>query len=154
MGDVSLLSEEKRPFVVGTTAFGIGHLAYLAAFVPRRRRDPRLVDDRGAQTLAAVWAVSSPVMAWHARRQGVAPVIATYSALLTSMVVAATRLDEGQRPAARRLIAAGALLFLASDSTLGLRKFVLSDPSPLVEGAVMATYTGAQLLISEGVSRL
>jgi uncharacterized membrane protein YhhN len=154
VGDVSLLSEEKRQFTVGTAAFGVGHLAYLAAFVPRRRREQRLVDDRGAQTLAGVWAVSAPMMAWHARRSGVAPVVATYSALLTSMVVAATRLDSGQRPAARRLIAAGALLFLASDSTLGLRKFVLDEPSPLVEGAVMATYTGAQFLISEGVSRL
>ncbi len=154
VGDVSLLGEEKRPFVVGTAAFGVGHLAYLAAFVPRRRREQRLVDDRGAQTLAGVWAVSAPMMAWHARRSGVAPVVATYSALLTSMVVAATRLDRSQSPAARRLIAAGALLFLASDATLGLRKFVLDEPSPLVEGAVMATYTGAQLLISEGVSRL
>ena len=31
---------------------------------------------------------------------------------------------------------------------------MLDDPNPLVEGAVMATYTGAQLLISEGVGRL
>ena len=58
------------------------------------------------------------------------------------------------RPAARRLVAAGALTFLASDSILGLRKFVLPDPDPRLEGAVMATYTTAQLLISEGAGRL
>jgi uncharacterized membrane protein YhhN len=93
-------------------------------------------------------------MAWDARRDGVAGVVATYSVLLTSMAVAATRLGSEQAPVARRLIAAGALTFLASDATLGVRKFVLDDPNPLVEGAVMATYTTAQLLISEGVGRL
>ncbi|RHW26568.1 lysoplasmalogenase [Nocardioides immobilis] len=154
VGDVALLSEERKPFVAGTTAFGVGHLAYLAAFVPRRRREPALVADPRARTLAAVWAVSSPMVAWNARRSGMAPVVATYSALLTSMVVAATRLDPAQPPAGRRLLAAGALLFLASDSTLGLRKFVLDDPSPWVEGAVMASYTSAQLLLSEGAGRL
>ena len=70
------------------------------------------------------------------------------------VVLATTRLDAAQKPAARRLIAAGALTFLASDSILGFRKFVLDDPHPVVEGAVMATYTGAQLLLSEGAGRL
>ncbi len=154
VGDVGLLSEEKKPFVIGTTGFGIGHLAYLAAFVPRRRREPRLDRDPRARALTALWATSAPVMAWHARRSDVAPVVAVYSATLTAMVVAATRLDRSESAAGRRLVAAGALLFLASDATLGLRKFVLADPSPLMEGAVMASYTGAQLLISEGVGRL
>ncbi|WP_183094719.1 lysoplasmalogenase [Nocardioides stalactiti] len=154
VGDVSLLSEEKKPFAVGTTAFGLGHLAYLAAFVPRRRREPGLVADPRARTLALVWATSAPLMAWNARRAGVAAVVAPYSAVLTSMVVAATRLDASTSTAGRRLVAAGALTFLASDSTLGMRKFVLDDPSPLVEGAVMATYTSAQFLISEGAGRL
>ena len=117
-------------------------------------------------------------------RDGVAPLVATYSALLTSMAIAATRLDSAQAMTGRRLVAAGALTFVASDATLGLRKFVLDDPRPLpdlasggrggrrlslstssprrsetdqrqwMEGAVMATYTAAQFLISEGAGRL
>jgi uncharacterized membrane protein YhhN len=154
VGDVGLLSEERKPFVVGTTGFGVGHLAYLAAFVPRRRREPRLDRDPRARALAALWATSAPAVAWHARRSEVAPVVAAYSVTLTAMAVAATRLDDSESTSGRRLIAAGALLFLASDATLGLRKFVLPDPSPRLEGAVMASYTGAQLLISEGVGRL
>ena len=31
---------------------------------------------------------------------------------------------------------------------------MLDDPSPFLEGAVMATYTAAQFLISEGAGRL
>lgn len=154
VGDLGLLSEEKKPFVVGTAGFAAGHAAYLAAFVPRRRREPSLAQDPRARALAALWATTAPVMSWQARREGVAPVVAAYSASLISMVIAATRLDPAEKPAARRLIAAGALTFLASDSILGLRKFVLDDPDPRMEGAVMATYTGAQLLISEGVGRL
>lgn len=154
VGDVGLLSEERKPFVVGSTGFGLGHLAYLAAFVPRRRQEPTLAQDPRSRALLALWATSAPLMAWRSRRDGVAPVVATYSATLVAMVVAATRLDAAERPAARRLIAAGALTFLASDSVLGVRKFVLTDPDPRIEGAVMATYTGAQLLISEGVGRL
>jgi uncharacterized membrane protein YhhN len=154
VGDVALLSEEKRPFVVGTTGFGLGHLAYLAAFVPLRRDQPGVVGDPRARALGLLWATTAPVMAWNARRDGVAPVVLTYSALLTSMAIAATRLDPAHPAAGRRLVAAGALTFFASDATLGLRKFVLDDPSPLVEGAVMATYTAAQLLISEGAGRL
>lgn len=154
VGDLGLLSEEKKPFVVGTAGFAAGHAAYLAAFVPRRRREPSLAQDPRARALAALWATTAPVMSWQARREGVAPVVAAYSASLIAMVIAATRLDPAEKPAARRLIAAGALTFLASDSILGLRKFVLDDPDPRMEGAVMATYTGAQLLISEGVGRL
>ncbi|KAA1427983.1 lysoplasmalogenase [Nocardioides antri] len=154
VGDVALLGEERRPFVVGSAAFGVGHLAYLAAFVPRRRRDPRLVDDPRTRALGALWATTSPVVAWRARHTGVAPVVAAYSASLVSMVVAATRIDRSESPAGRRLVAAGALLFLASDTTLGLRKFVLADPDPRIEGAVMASYTAAQLLLSEGAARL
>ncbi len=154
VGDVALLSEQRTPFVVGTAGFGVGHLGYLTAFVPLRRDRPRLVSDPRARALVALWAMTAPVMARAARRDGVAPVVATYSALLTSMAVAATRIDPAQAPGARRLVTAGALTFLASDATLGLRKFVLEDPSPLVEGAVMATYTAAQFLLSEGAGRL
>ena len=154
VGDVALLSEHRRPFVVGTAAFGAGHLAYLAAFAPRGRAQPPPVRDPRARALAALWAATAPVMAWDARRDGVAGTVATYSALLTSMAVSATRLDADQPAAARRLIAAGALTFLASDATLGMRKFVLDEPSPVVEGVVMATYTAAQVLLSEGASRL
>ncbi|HWJ80898.1 MAG TPA: lysoplasmalogenase [Nocardioides sp.] len=154
VGDVALLSERRTPFLVGTAAFAAGHGAYLAGFVPRDRHDVRLVDDPRARVLAGVWAASAPVVAWRARKSGVGPAVAGYSLLLTSMAVAATRLDPSLPASGRRLAAGGALLFLASDSLLGLRKFVLDDPSPALEGAVMATYTSAQLLLSEGAARL
>lgn len=153
VGDVALLSERRGPFLVGSSAFGVGHLAYLAGFTRHARGDRRLAQDPRARAIAATWAATVPVVAWRARAEGVAPVVVGYSALLTAMTVAANRLDPAATGSASGLIGAGGLLFLASDSTLALRKFVLDDPSPLVEGAVMATYTAAQALLSEGAAR-
>ena len=52
-----------------------------------------------------------------------------------------------------RLTAAGAVLFMVSDTLLGFRKFVLTDAPPALETGVMATYTAAQFLLSEGAAR-
>ncbi len=154
VGDVALLSERRRPFVIGTTGFAAAHAAYVTGFARRRTTSSRLVDETPARALAGLWAATAPVMAWNARREGVAPVVATYSAALTSMVVSATRLDPSVPASTRRIAAAGGLLFLLSDSTLGFRKFVLDDPPPAMEGTVMATYTAAQFLLSEAAARL
>ena len=47
----------------------------------------------------------------------------------------------------------GALLFMLSDSVLGTRKFLLKNAPARVESVVMATYTAAQFLLSEGAAR-
>ena len=73
--------------------------------------------------------------------------------MLATMVVAATHLDPTLSPASRRLTAAGAGMFMLSDTLLGIRKFVLADPPAGLETAVMATYTTAQFLLSEGAAR-
>ena len=73
--------------------------------------------------------------------------------MLAAMVVRATHLDPTLSPASRRLTAAGAGMFMLSDTLLGVRKFVLTDPPPALETAVMATYTTAQFLLSEGAAR-
>ena len=48
----------------------------------------------------------------------------------------------------------GAALFLASDTILGLQKFVLRRKVPALETAVMATYTAGQGLIAAGSTAL
>ena len=42
---------------------------------------------------------------------------------------------------------------MLSDTMLGVRKPALPDPAPALESAVMATYTTAQFLLSEGAAR-
>ena len=47
----------------------------------------------------------------------------------------------------------GTALFLVSDLTLGVNKFVLNDRQPRLGGVVMATYTAGQGLIAIGVAK-
>ena len=155
VGDVALLSEERRPFLTGTAGFAVGHGAYVTGFARLKSRRTRLTDGKAARALAGVWALTAPTMALNAARRdrALGLPVAAYSATLTSMAVSATRLDPSVPPAARRFAAAGALTFLLSDSLLGVRKFLLDEPPPALEAAVMATYTTAQFLLSEAAQR-
>ena len=76
-----------------------------------------------------------------------------YATMLAAMAAAANYLDTDLSPASRRLTAAGAGLFMLSDTMLGMRKFVFTDPPAALETGVMATYTAAQFLLSEGAAR-
>ncbi|MDQ6641541.1 MAG: lysoplasmalogenase [Actinomycetota bacterium] len=154
-GDVALLGEGTRVFAAGTGSFGLAHLAYVWGLRSRADSSRSLLARPGTKALLGMWLVSTPVMARGAARTDpvLALAVSGYASLLTAMAANALRLDATMPVAARRLIAAGALLFLASDTMLGLRKFVLTDPPPALESLVMATYTGAQLLFSEGAAR-
>ncbi|WP_203337756.1 lysoplasmalogenase [Nocardioides limicola] len=152
VGDVALLSEDRGRFRIGAGAFAVGHLAYISGFTGLRRHDSGPWQERPARALAGVWAVTAPAVIRRARGEGLAMPVAGYSLVLTSMVVTATRLDETVSARTRRRAAAGALLFLASDSILSARRFLVHDPPALMEGVVMATYTAGQFLLSESAA--
>lgn len=154
-GDVLLLGHGERAFAAGATSFGLGHVAYLTGFRARRDRRTPLRANRVARGLAASWVLSGPVVAAaaarHDRRLG-ATVLA-YSALLSGMAAAAAHLDPALPRDARALTAAGGALFVASDAVLGARTFLRPGAAARWESVVMATYTGAQLLLAEGAAR-
>ncbi len=153
-GDVALLGSGTKPFLVGAGSFALGHTAYVSGFL--RHQDPQpIAAARAPRAVATSWLVSGPALALLAGRQhrelGI-PVLA-YAAGLAAMVATATHLDPALPRSARALTAAGAGLFLVSDTVLGVRKFALTDPSPGLERVVMATYTAGQLLLSAGAAR-
>lgn len=153
-GDVALLGHGTRLFLVGTGSFAVGHLAYLSGFVSQRSSTPLSTDPR-ARAVVASWALSAPALALMAQRQRRelgGPVLG-YATMLAAVVVSATHLDPSLSPTSRRMTAAGAGLFMVSDTLLGIRKFVLIDPPAGLETTVMATYTAAQFLLSEGAAR-
>jgi uncharacterized membrane protein YhhN len=153
-GDVALLGHGTVPFLAGTGSFAVGHLAYLSGFLRHRSSAP-VTTDLQARAVVGSWALTAPLMALMARRQQRqlgGPVLG-YATMLAAVVVSATHLDPGLSPASRRLTAAGAGLFMLSDTLLGVRKFVLTDPPAGLETAVMTTYTAAQFLLSEGAAR-
>jgi uncharacterized membrane protein YhhN len=154
-GDVALLKHGTTPFVVGAGFFAVGHASYLTGFRRNGRPPAQAVRASAPRAIAATWLVSGPVLAVAAGRheKALGPAVLAYSAFLATMAAAATQLRPGIPPAARRATAAGAALFMLSDTVLGARKFLLHGDNPRLESLVMATYTTGQLLLSEGAAR-
>jgi uncharacterized membrane protein YhhN len=150
-GDLFLMGDGSSAFLKGSGSFAVGHAAYISGFLANRSKTPR----PGPKAIGALWAVSAPGMVFGAGRldKRLAPAIAGYSGMLAGTVAAATQLDPALPKSARRATIAGAALFMLSDSILGTRKFLLKNPPPRLESAVMASYTAAQFLLSEGAAR-
>lgn len=155
-GDVLLLGHGTEAFAAGAGSFGVGHVSYIQGFRKLRRRDRRLVDAPVARSAAALTLAVGPVVAYGAAKQEpvLAPAVVGYMALLASMWANAGNLDPALSHRGRAFTLAGATLFTASDTMLGIRKFVWKNPPERLESAVMATYTLAQFLLSEGALAL
>ncbi len=154
-GDVALLGSSEKAFLGGVGSFFGAHLAYIATFAARRDR-ARTSEHRGPKAAMLLWLTTAPVMsaaAWRQDRDLAGPV-AAYSTALAAMFATATLLDPRLSRRGRRAVAAGAALFLTSDTLLGAQKFLLPEENPRLEVAVMATYTAAQGLIAAGATAL
>ncbi|MDZ7688782.1 MAG: lysoplasmalogenase [Halobacteriales archaeon] len=140
VGDVTL-----HWFVVGLTAFLVGHVFYAVGFFTRAR-------------VTRLGLVSSVPFAVYALVVGtflitallgdgdtelVVPV-AVYLAVVTTMAWSAVLTGN------RRAVA-GSLLFVASDTVLSWNMFV--EPLPFSGAIVMVTYYSAQYLIASSVER-
>lgn len=155
-GDVLLLGHGTEAFAAGAGSFGVGHISYISGFRKLRRRNRRLIDSPIARSAAALTLTVGPVVAYGAAKEEpvLAPAVVGYMSLLASMWAHAGNIDPAHSAQGRALTLAGATLFTASDTMLGIRKFVWKDAPDRLESAVMATYTLAQLLLSEGALAL
>lgn len=155
-GDVLLLGHGTEAFAAGAGSFGVGHLAYIKGFRQLRRRNRRLVDAPVARAAAGLTMTVGPVVARGAAKEepALAPAVVAYMSLLASMWAYAGNIDGVRSKRGRALTLAGATLFTASDTMLGIRKFVWTNAPDRMESAVMATYTLGQFLISEGALAL
>jgi uncharacterized membrane protein YhhN len=150
-GDLALMAHGTTPFAVGSGSFAVGHTAYITGSLRNRGKTVQ----PGPKAVGALWAATAPGMAFGAYRQEkvLGPAIAGYSGMLAGMVAAATQLSPDLPRSARRATILGAGLFMLSDSILGTRKFLWTNAPDRVESVVMATYTAAQFLLSEGAAR-
>jgi uncharacterized membrane protein YhhN len=150
-GDVALMGPGKRSFLAGVGSFFAAHTAYILGFASARG-SLHDADLTGTKAAAGVWAVTAPVMSFAAGRKDPAlrGPIAAYSAILSTMFATSTLLDPDVPVRARRTLVVGTSLFLASDTILGLREFVLPGDDPRLDAVVMATYATGQGLIAAG----
>lgn len=142
IGDVSLGMPGGLGFLIGLGFFFLAHVAYLALFlnaIALRRLPPR---NWALVVLAALvwWAGFLALLAPHAGTLLVP--IALYGAVLGG--VAATAV------ACNRWVMVGALLFLISDSLLGLHLFLPGFEFWQVDFTIMVFYISGQGLIAWG----
>ena len=146
LGDLALLSDSEDRFRAGVAAFLVGHLAYLACFVTLGLPRPGWAWLVLAVLLVSTVATRGVVPATHALggvRLSVP--VAVYTLVIGAMAVTAWFTGEP-------LIALGATIFVASDATLSIDRFV--RPLPSGHLWVMVTYHVGQVLIVLGVLRL
>jgi uncharacterized membrane protein YhhN len=143
VGDVFLLGRSTARFRAGLGAFLVGHLAYLACFVAVGLDQPLGAAAGGVVALGALVATRDVLPTVH-RSDGPAlsGPVAVYMLVITAMVVLAWATGDW-------LVSLGASVFVASDATLAVNRFVRALPGAAV--VVMVTYHVGQALIVLGV---
>lgn len=146
VGDVALLSDSEPRFLAGLSAFLLGHLAYVAAFLPVGPQSLVAALPGAVLVIVLVVLVGRPVLKAAAAQggPGLGAAVAAYVLVIGAMVV--TAWGTG-----RPLVAAGATVFMVSDAVLAHARFVRDwRPARLL---VMVTYHLGQVLIVLGLLR-
>jgi uncharacterized membrane protein YhhN len=143
LGDVMLLGHSTARFQAGLAAFLVGHLGYLVCFalLGLGQWSWFLI---GVVVVAAAMVAARQVLPTVHRSDGPAlsVPVAVYMAVISAMTLAAWLTGEW-------LVAAGATVFVASDTTLAIDRFV--TPRPWARVVIMVTYHVGQALIVLGV---
>jgi uncharacterized membrane protein YhhN len=141
-GDV-LLDLDPRMFAIGLGAFLLAHVTYICLFVRNRTSGIRL-DPPHLAVVLLILIYSATLSVWIVPAAGelAAPVV-VYICALTTMVCTAILARFPQR-----WVAAGAILFLISDSLLAIARF--RTPVPLRDYLVWSTYYLGQCGIALG----
>jgi uncharacterized membrane protein YhhN len=143
VGDVMLLGRSTARFQAGLAAFLVGHLGYVVCFalLGLGQRSWLFI---GVGVVAVAMVSARQVLPTVHRSEGPAlsVPVAVYMAVISAMTVAAWLTGEW-------LVAAGATVFVASDATLAIDRFV--SPRPWARVVIMVTYHVGQALIVLGV---
>ena len=143
LGDVALLSDSLPRFRAGVLAFLVGHLAYLVCFAALGLTVPAWSWAGLAVLAVALWATRDVVPATHRLGgRALSVPVAVYSVVIGAMLLFAWFTGVP-------LVALGATVFVVSDATLSINRFV--RPIPHAHLILMVTYHVGQALIVAGV---
>ncbi|GAB3853013.1 hypothetical protein GCM10028801_04930 [Nocardioides maradonensis] len=144
IGDVALLDDTVEwRFVAGLSAFLVGHLGYVVCFA-RVGLESSGWWVVGAVVVLVAFVVARGVLPAAVREggPGLGIAVATYMAVIAAMTITGWA-------TASPWIAVGAAVFVCSDTTLALNRFV--KPLSWARPAIMVTYHVGQALIAAGV---
>lgn len=133
-------------FIPGLVSFLVAHLFYVALF----KRGQRWFAHRGAFVATLCIGVAIYALLWVGGLPAALRVpVAAYVLVIALMAAQAMGRASVLRNAPSLLVAAGAMLFMASDSLLAINRFV--HPLPWSPLWVLSTYYAAQALIVTGM---
>jgi|GEM_PF-1044360 uncharacterized membrane protein YhhN len=156
VGDVALTRDGSLAFLIGLSAFLLGHFGYIMAF----RRIVQAVN-LGVTSLRSRVVVASLLgsvvlglnILLLEGAGDMAPALLVYSLVIGTMAFTAWSMDAGSGGVefrkAVRLLSLGALVFMASDILIAIDKFY--EPFSWSHHAVMLTYIIAQWMIAQGI---
>ncbi|MBI2070640.1 MAG: lysoplasmalogenase [Elusimicrobia bacterium] len=146
-GDIALLSDKDKPFLIGLSLFLLAHLCYIVAFLGQARWASFMMPGSLFLGLTALLFVR---ILWPGLGGLKIPVV-VYAAAITTMVTLALGLVPGPLPKQAALCgAAGALLFYLSDANLAWAKF--KNNYPRAELVTLSLYWAGQLGIALAAS--
>ena len=117
-GDIALLGNTNRVFMVGLGAFLLAHVAYTIAFLGAAVWSPLVPVVAVVMLLSSIWLLRAT---WMGTANIHAPTIA-YAVVISVMVVSAWAMIGGPLPLAA-FAAVGSVLFYVSDASLALNRF-------------------------------
>ena len=134
IGDVFLLGQGDRPFLVGLGSFLLAHVAFVMAFLHGLPAGPPPV-----WALAVLAPAALALLAWLLPAAGkMKGPVAAYALVLVAMALAAAQAWSVQRDLRSALALAGAAAFLVSDSLLAADRF--RGPLPKGQVFVLTSY--------------
>lgn len=145
IGDMALMGRTPKTFLVGLSAFLLGHVAFVVAFILRGVSLPYVL-----ASLPVLVAITVPVVRWllpHVPAKMRTPVIA-YIVVIGTMVVCAV--GTHAHSAAPELLLA-AVMFFVSDLAVARQTFVVPNGWNRYWG--LPLYFGAQLIFAANVLR-
>lgn len=158
-GDVCLMFSGNHMFMAGLGSFLVMQLFYITAFTKQKmaKRKQELTGTTWKLTAPfalyglSFLAILYPSMMSNAATKGLWIPVVAYSICLCSMGAAAALRKYSVKQASYVWVLAGAVLFILSDSTIALNKFMQPFDASLL--LVMTTYGAAQWLIVWGVRK-
>ena len=146
LGDLALLSREKRPFLAGIGAFLLGHVAYIGAFASLG------VDPIGTAVAALAIAVfASFIWRWLSPHTGeLTWAVAAYILVISAMVAMAIGSAVLDASPGRIGLLIAAVGFFCSDLCVARDRFVSPGPDNRIIG--LPLYFGSQLVFGGTVA--
>ena len=153
LGDVFLMFQTSQPtfFIFGLGAFLISHLFYIV--INRKLRIDQNADSSNKPRLARynffllLICLSLITVLQPNLSEMVVPVV-IYAFTITFMTISAMHRYGKTNNSSFWMVMIGALLFMISDSTIALNKFM--EPIPYARIIIMITYITAQFMIVKG----